>query len=384
MRATSAVTPIADPYRAGLALGEELAGLAPEVVFLFSSIHLGQSPELLEGLYDGLGRDEVTVIGNSGDGFYANNGTSDLGASALALNSDGAVRWSVVHAAGVNADPIGTTRAVLAAVQEQLHGRDPALMMMVSDFNTDASEIEKVIEAETTVPMVGGLAADDNQMQDCVVFANRAVLHDCVAVLIADGPVKFRIDIGNSIAPAGRPGVVEQAEGKTLRTIDGLDAQTFIERQIGKEVMQSDRGITSLTIIDADQPAIKRLRSIVPQFTRMEGALGLYGGIEQGRLVQVCLARPEDLIREVYDIAGRARAEFEPVAALIISCNGRKGLLGEQLHHEIDALAQEFGPQLPLAGFPSFGEIGPLRLPDGRYSRNLFHNMTYVLLLIGP
>lgn len=383
MRAASAVTRIADPYRAGLALGEELAPLAPEVVFLFCSIHIGESPELLEGLYDGLGC-EPTVIGNSGDGFYASNGTSDLGASALALNSDGQVRWSVVHAAGVHADPIGTTRAALAAAQACVPGHEAAFMMMLSDFNTDASEIEKVIEVESTVPMVGGLAADDNQMQACVVFANRVVLHDCVAVLVADGPVKFRIDIGNSIAPAGRPGVVDQAQGNTVTTIDGLDAQTFIERQTGKEVLQSDRGITSLTIIDADQPAIKRLRSIVPQFTRMEGALGLYGGIEKGRLVQVCLARPEDLIREVYEIAHRARSEFEPVAALIISCNGRKGLLGDQLHHEIDALSQEFGSKLPLAGFPSFGEIGPLRLPDGQYSRNLFHNMTYVLLLIGP
>lgn len=383
MRAASAVTRTADPYRAGLALGEELAGINPEVVFLFSSIHLGESPELLEGLYDGIGR-EVAVIGNSGDGFYANSGVSDLGASALALTSDGAVRWSVVHTAGVNADPVGTTRAALAAAQAQLQGREAAFMVMLSDFNTDASEIEKVIEAETHVPMVGGLAADDNQMRSCVLFANREVLHDCIAVLVADGPVKFRIDIGNSIAPAGQPGVVDQAQGKTVRTIDGVDAQTFIERQTGKEVLQSDRGITSLSIIDADQPSIKRLRSIVPQFTHQEGGLGLYGGIERGRLVQVCLARPEDLIREVYDIAGRARAEFEPVAALIVSCNGRKGLLGEQLHHEIDALGQEFGRQLPLAGFPSFGEIGPLRLPDGHYSRNLFHNMTYVLLLIGP
>jgi hypothetical protein len=34
-----------------------------------------------------------------------------------------------------------------------------------------------------------------------------------------------------------------------------------------------------------------------------------------------------------------------------------------------------------LAGFPSFGEIAPLRRRGG-YTRNLFHNMTYVLLLL--
>ncbi len=39
-------------------------------------------------------------------------------------------------------------------------------------------------------------------------------------------------------------------------------------------------------------------------------------------------------------------------------------------------------PSLALAGFPSLGEIAPLRTADG-YSPSLFHNMTYVLMLIG-
>ena len=378
MRAVSAFTSISEPYRAGLALGEQLAPLQPEVVFLFCSIHLGESPELQQGLYDGLGS-EVIVIGSSGDGLYSSAGPSDLGASALALSSDGSVRWRVFSAPDVAASPVATTRAALAAAQDWLQGEPAAFMLMFCDFNADASEIEKVI-GELEVPLIGGLAADDNQMRNCALFANQALLQDHIVLLVADGPVRFSIHIGNSIEAIGQPGLIEAAEGKMVSRISGLAAQTFIEQQAGKEVMESDRGITSLRIIDADQPDIKRLRSIVPQFTQMAGALGLYGGIEAGRRVQVCLARPEDLIREVYVIAERERAR-KPVAALIISCAGRKWLLGERLHHEVDALNEAFGP-LPLAGFPSFGEIGPLRLADGSYSRNLFHNMTYVLLLI--
>src|SRR4051794_2143797 len=101
MRAASAVTRSADPYRAGLALGEELAPLRPEVVFLFTIVELGRSPELLEGLHDGLGLEDVAVIGNSGDGFYASGGPADFGATALGLTSEGEVRWHVVHACGV-------------------------------------------------------------------------------------------------------------------------------------------------------------------------------------------------------------------------------------------------------------------------------------------
>ena len=61
MRAASASTRITDPYRAGVVLGESLAELQPEVVFLFSSIHEAV-PELLSGFYDGLEHDSETQM----------------------------------------------------------------------------------------------------------------------------------------------------------------------------------------------------------------------------------------------------------------------------------------------------------------------------------
>ena len=64
MRALSSKTELFDPYRAGFALGENLAALAPEVVFLYSSMHYA-TPELLEGLYDGLDSDKAIIIGNT-------------------------------------------------------------------------------------------------------------------------------------------------------------------------------------------------------------------------------------------------------------------------------------------------------------------------------
>jgi hypothetical protein len=148
-------------------------------------------------------------------------------------------------------------------------------------------------------------------------------------------------------------------------------------------VLHSDRGITALTIINTDQPEIKRLRSIVPHHLADGQSLRLYGGIDEGRTIRVCLAEPDQLIEEVYALASDSkRSGFDPAAALIVSCVGRKWLLGGRVQHEISALSESFGENLPIAGYPSFGEIGPLQTSEG-YSPNLFHNMTYVLLLIG-
>jgi hypothetical protein len=142
--------------------------------------------------------------------------------------------------------------------------------------------------------------------------------------------------------------------------------------------------VLALTVTDHDRADEKILRTIVPDFSVESGSLGLYGGIEAGKRVRVCLADPQQLTAEVYRIAAEARSQgFEPAAAFFVSCNGRKWLLGEQIRHETLALKETFGRDLPLVGFASFGEIGPLKTEHGGYTRNLFHNMTYVLLLLG-
>lgn len=378
MRARSASTVLSDPYRAGLALGESLRDLAPEIVFLFTSVHQG-TPEILEGLYDAIERDGLIVIGNSGDGFYETAGTADLGAAALGLNSDGKVRWRLAEASDIAPDPTASLRRVVGQLSED---EAPRLMFLFSDFKVDASQIETVLRDEVRCPVIGGLAADDNQMAQCFLYANRQVLQGALVAVAAYGDLNFDIHIGNTLRPVGKPGVIDSAKGNQIQRIDGLEAMDFIKRETGKPVLQTDRGITSLMVMEPDQTE-KRLRSIVPDFSTKEGTLGLYCGIEAGEQVQVHLADPQDLVDEVHAIAdGIAQKNIDPAAALVVSCAGRKWLLGDQIEHEVQALNEAFPAGLPLAGFCSFGEIGPLRTPQG-YSRNLFHNMTYILLLIG-
>lgn len=380
MLALSAFTNLSDPYRAGVALGETLARVRPEVVFLFCSINYGSSADLVEGLNDALDNPELIVIGNSGDGIYQTHVCADIGATALGINSEGSARWYLVSEPGIKAAPAQATQR---AWQRLANQGLIDLVFLVSDFHTDASQIEQVLSEQIPVPVVGGLAADDNRMQDSFVFANRELLRDSLVMLGCHGNFVFDIAIGNALQTVGQAGRISASQGTCIAEIDGMPAMAFIERETGKPVLQSDRGIVSLTILNPDAPAERRLRSIVPDFSDDAGQLGLYGGIENGKLVQVCLASPEQLINEVQALADRAcSASFTPKAAIVISCGGRKQMLGPRIEHEISALSSRFGDRLPLVGFPSFGEIAPHKNQQG-YTRNLFHNMTYVLLLLG-
>ncbi|OZG70993.1 hypothetical protein BTA51_23085 [Hahella sp. CCB-MM4] len=383
MKAVSASTNALDAYRAGVELADAMAELNPEIIFLFSTVHYEQPEELVEAIYDTLNNNQLIIIGNSGDGYYETHGIEEVGAAAIGLNSDNRVQWHIDLEKGLEDSPTEVTDRILARIVAAGKDELPKLVFMAVDFRTDASLVGEVIERESRFPIIGGMAADDNKMASCFLYCNREAVRDAIVAVAAYGSINFDIAISNTLTPIGKPGTVDEAKGANIIRVDGIHATEFIERETGKPVLQTDRGITSLTIIDPDQPGIRRLRSIVPDFSSSDTSLGLFGGIEKGKSVQVCLAEPELIVREVYERCREQKEKgFEPVGGIVVSCVGRKWLLGSEIKHELLALTQEFGGSLPIAGFPSFGEIGPLQL-DGQYTRNLFHNMTCITLLIG-
>lgn len=379
MRAASSSTLLTDPYRAGLALGEALVDLAPEVVFLFSSVDFSV-PELLEGLHDALEDDDLIVVGNSGDGFYANSGTSDYGAAALGLNSDGAVRWQLEQINGLSDDLDSKFERMVQRLCAD--GNKPTVGFLVSDFRVEGGRIDMLLRQSVSFPTIGGLATDDHRQLNCYLYANRQVINDAMIFLAAYGDLRFTIAVENTQQPIGQAGHVEVSEATQIDRVNGMSAMSFLERETGKPLLYIDRGILSVMVSDPEAPDEKRLRAIFEEFSEDSGSIRLFGGIDQSNSIQICMASPDDMVHNLQTIAQSEHARgTRPVAALIVSCSGRKALLGTLIEHEVSALTQSFAATLPLAGFPSAGEITPLCRGEA-YTRNLFHNMTYVLLLI--
>ena len=380
MQGLSAMTRAADPYRAGLELGTELAAIEPEMVFLATTIGYRDSGEILAGLRDGAESPDLTIIGNSGDGCYGPQGVGIHGASALALASGGSVDWQIFQARGIANDPEQATRDVL---DRALAAGEPGFLYLVSDFRTDATLIEGVLREYPEIPIVGGLAADDDRLRESVLYANDDVVTDGVAVLAAYGPIAAWTRVASDMTPVGPWGRVDDAEDTILRGIDGRHARDFIEHAIGKPILRSDRAVICLRLQDPDQPGNYRLRSVVPDFAGPEEHIGLFGGIRVGERVQVCVPDASQLLAGVQTMAETARGDgVQPAAALMVSCAGRKWCLGQQVQEELTSLQRVFGNDLPVAGFASFGEIGPQSCRTGAHA-NGFHNMSLVLTLIG-
>ena len=382
MKAKSVHTICLDPYRAGAELADGLAPIDPEVVFLFPTIHYSGSPELSEAIYDVLGPN-VLLIGATGAGFFERERVAVAGASALGIASVGALRWALASAEEVGGEAVQTTERCLDQLRAQL-GEEPALIFLVADFHLDATGILNTLRHKTAAPVVGGYAGDDNHLiERCFTYANRRVLREGLVLLGVAGDLSLAIHLTQPLRAVGEVGTITDGAETTIRAINGIPAMEFIERVTGMPVPNVDHGTVAFEVSNPDNPKLRHIRSIVPLSDDGTGSVRLFGTIREGQSVQVCVARPDDLVHEVVDLDSTlAELDFTPQAGLIVSCAGRKQLLGNRIEHEVRTVADAGWPDLALAGLFSFGEFGPAGLGADN-SPPFFHNMAYVLLLLG-
>ena len=382
MKSKSTFSQDTDPYRAGIQIGEALQDIEPEVIFLFSSIHFNGSEELTEAIYDAIGTDELLLIGCTGDGFYESEKVANVGVSALAINSSGKIRWKIDQEKGVGLDPYGVTNRCIKRLQNACPETD--VFFLFSDFRTDASEVMRAISDCTDKPVVGGFAADNYDMKRCFIYINRQVVTDMVALLSATGDFSFEIFTVHHKEPEGETGVITECASTTIQKINNLPAMRFVEEAVGKPLEYLDAGTITVNVMDPDNPRIMRHRSLLLSKNPDEDTdIQLFGGIAEGEKIQLCLTNPEQIVAEIQSVAASFDAlSFHPSSAIVISCAGRKQLLGNINQVEIDELKTAEKTPGAIAGFPSFGEIGPVKIGSG-YTQSLFHNMTYVVFVFG-
>jgi hypothetical protein len=371
-----------DPYRAGLEIAEDLLDIQPEIIFLFSSIHYEGSVELTEAIYDVIESDSLIIIGCSGDGFYEQNKVANVGASALALNSHGTIEWYLDYEKGVALEPFAATSRCLERLGKSCP--EPRVFFLFSDFRTDASEVVRAVTSYPRVPVIGGMAGDNFRMERSFVYINREVFTDTVALLALNGDFPFDIFAVHNTKPEGKIGTVTGCQATAIQTINNMPAMQFVEEAMGKPVEYLDTGTITGNIMNPDTPDLMRHRSLLlSKDQERDTDIQLFGGIAEGELIQLCLTNPAKIVAEVETVATRIdQLTFQPAAAVIISCAGRKQLLGNKNAIEIKALASAKNVPNALVGFPSFGEISPIKTAHG-YTQSLFHNMTYVLFAFG-
>ncbi|HIJ61468.1 MAG TPA: hypothetical protein HPQ04_02120 [Rhodospirillaceae bacterium] len=320
------------------------------------------------------------VVGCSTGGEIAGLEVTDDSVAAVAVTFDKA---SVELACLPIAGPAGSREAgvKLAAMlpADGLRGVFVFADGMRTNGTALVSGLREVLPG--SVLLTGGLAGDGADFKRTLVGCDGPPREGLVAAIgfYGDG---LRLGWG-SIGGWERFGperLINRSVDNVLYELDGEPALDLYKRYLGDEAanLPGSALLFPLTVRRADETINAVVRTIVGIDEPTRGLI-FAGDVPQGYVAQLMRGHFDSLIKGASRAGERARQAGPHQLALLVSCIGRKLLMGQRVADEIEAAVGSLGPGVRAIGYYSYGEIAP----HGDSGRCELHNQTMTITTIG-
>ncbi len=314
------------------------------------------------------------IVGFCCGGVIADDRVHSHGLGLCGLGGPG-VRVATTLQRGLNADPAGVGRRAAEALLASGIERG-ALIVLPDGLQANLAETLRAVynAMGPDYCYMGGGAGDNLHFFKTYQFTEEGMASDALAMALVDG-CGMAAALGHGWVPMGDPLIISRASGKTVAEIDGQPAFQAYSAHLGaiprkrfpEFGMRHPLGFPDLSghYLIRDPLALNEDESI--QFVTEVPAHAV-GNIMQGNV--------PDLIAAAGEVAAAAAAKVRtPQFGLLFECISRWLLMGEAFGGELAAIRAAIGPQVPLLGALTFGEIGSSKdVP-------LLHNKTAVVAL---
>lgn len=234
----------------------------------------------------------------------------------------------------------------------------------------------------TGVGVSGGLAADGGAFRQTWTLGPEGAADDQIVAIGLYGEqvaLGYGSDAGwEAFGPARR---VTRAEDNVLFELDGERALDVYKRYLGayaKDLPGSGLlfPFEMLGAAHEDSGVIRTILGV----DEASGSLTLAGNVDPDGYLRLMHSSTEKLIdaAERAAVSAGAGRRHGDALAILISCIGRKLVMGDRVEEELEAVADTLGTGTTLSGFYSNGEIGPTHAQGGC---NL-HNQTMTITIL--
>ncbi|MCS7073004.1 MAG: FIST C-terminal domain-containing protein, partial [Bacteroidia bacterium] len=182
--------------------------------------------------------------------------------------------------------------------------------------------------------------------------------------------------------PFGPEREITKAEGNRLYELDGKPALQLYKEYLGEKAKELPGAalLFPLAIWEPNQPDAIIVRTIAGLDEETQ-SLSFFGDIPQGANARLMKANFSNLVQGASGAASTSKlvlGEDQAELAILISCVGRKLILGQKIDEEVDSVKEALGEQTKICGFYSYGELAP----DGRGANCALHNQTMTITLL--
>lgn len=354
----------------------EIAGFGPQLVIVFGDFTRFEGDSELKKLHAAT---KASVVGCSTAGEIA--GEQVLSGSVVVT----AVKFNKPTFKTVYAGVGGVAQSEKCGeeIAEKLQADDLKAIFVLGqglDINGSALIAGMRKHAAKGVVITGGLAGDNGNFKKTYLVHNDKIADGgVVAVGFYGDHLEFGFGSRGGWEPFGPTRKVTKAEGTKLYELDGEKALNIYKsylKDFAKDLPASGL-LFPFAILDDNEADSGLIRTILG-IDEAEGSLVLAGDIHPGQLVRLMHTKANGLLNGANEAATLAsEGKQEGGLGILVSCVGRKLVLGEDVDEEIEEVRESL-PATEITGFYSYGEICPFRFVDDCQLHNQTMTVTYI------
>lgn len=338
-----------------------LAAINPDLLIVFGSVEHFIAPDFASTLRNAL--PGTTLIGCTTAGEITPDGVDDGTCTLTGISFDA----SKLIQANTHLTGMDDSFAAGERLGHQLAGVElKAVMVFGPGVQINGSALVDGITSiiGNRIPITGGLAGDGGAFKQTFTLGPDGVCDNAiVAVGLGGEALRFGHGSFGGWEPFGPARKVTRCANNVLFELDGEPALEVYKRYLGDhaKALPASGLLFPFAMLGEDHSAVGLIRTILG-VDEASGSLTLAGEIDPNGYLKLMHARTDKLVNGA-ESAAEAAAQMlnnpgESVA-ILVSCVGRKLVMGNRVDEEVEAVGDVFGSKATLTGFYSYGEISP-------------------------
>jgi hypothetical protein len=361
----------------------------PDFVFVFATVGYNQKV-LINAIREATSK--APLSGCSGEGIITQGiaEESNFGVAVMAISSK-ALKFRHACVREIDQSPHLAGERLAADIKPFLAADSIACFLFADglslNFDPFLATFEKMLECPTTIPLFGGLAADNWTSLKTYQYHDDEVFSDGISCVVMSGTGGIAWGVNHGCVPVGAKRSITRGQGNVIYEIDGVPVLEAL-KEYSEEDGNDEWNKTSLNLcLGFKTPEhLKKtygdymIRYMMARNTKA-GSVTIQSDVREGEDLWI-VRRDKELIKNgIRTIASQIKEKMgthRPKFVLHFECVGRgKVVFSEKEKIElITSLQRDLGEELPWLGFYGYGEIGPI----GKY--NCFHNFTSVVTAV--
>ncbi|MFM9988470.1 FIST signal transduction protein [Flavobacterium sp.] len=332
-----------------------------KLVIGFGSRALLSAPKSYENIKNKFPNAQIALCSSAGEIF--GNEVLDDSISLVAIS----FASSTIATAEVHIEDFPSSYEAGKSLIQKLPQDNLKLAFILSDGGkVNGSELVKGMNSVKTneVLITGGLAGDGDKFEETIVGINSIPTSGNVIAIGLYGD-KLRLSHGSlgGWESFGLERTVTKSKENVLYEIDDKNALELYKTYLGKYADELPSSALlfplSIKLSNEQEPIVRTILSI----NEKDQSMTFAGDLPEGSQVRFMKANFDRLIDAASEAASTCLEmnTNNPKLALLISCVGRKIILGNRIDEEVEAVSEIFGENTILTGFYSYGEISPLK-----------------------